>query len=128
MENFISKIYQPSVRSVPINFGPLKGANANARITGPCGDTMEFWLAIRDNRIRRATFTTDGCVASIASGSAAARLAEGKTVAEALCLTPQQVEAAVGNLPPDHKHCPVLALNTLRAAIQGHRDSASAEQ
>jgi nitrogen fixation NifU-like protein len=89
---------------------------------------MEFWLAIRDNRIRRATFTTAGCVASIASGSAAARLAEGKTVAEALCLTPQQVEAAVGNLPPDHKHCPVLALNTLRAAIQGHRDSASAEQ
>ena len=112
---------------MPINFGPLKGANANARIIGPCGDTMEFWLAIRDNRIRRATFTTDGCVASITSGSAAARLAEGKTIAEAVCLTPQQVEAAAGSLPADHKHCPVLALNTLKAAIQGYTESSALE-
>jgi nitrogen fixation NifU-like protein len=72
------------VRSVPANFGPLKGANANARITGPCGDTMEFWLMIHDDHIRRATFTTDGCGASIASGAMVARLADAET------LDPQQ--------------------------------------
>lgn len=76
---------------------------------------------IRDGRIERATFTTDGCGASIASGAAAVRLAERKTVEEAVNLTPQQVEAAVGSLPADHKHCPVLALNTLRAAIEQNR-------
>jgi Mrp family chromosome partitioning ATPase len=78
---------------------------------------MEFWLMIRDGRILRATFITDGCGASIASGAAAARLAEGKTIEEAVRLTPQQVEAAVGSLPADHKHCPVLAVDTLRAAL-----------
>jgi len=117
------------VRSLPAGFGPLKGANANARITGPCGDTMEFWLMIRDDRIVRATFTTDGCGASIASGAAAARLAEGKTLEEVGGLTAQQVEAAAGRLPADHKHCPVLALDTLRAALQQHRrDGASATE
>jgi len=117
------------VRSLPAGFGPLKGANANARITGPGGDTMEFWLLIRDDRIVRATFTTDGCGASIASGAAAARLAEGKAVEEVVRLTAQQVETAVGRLPADHKHCPVLALDTLRAALQQHRsDRASANE
>ena len=30
-------------RVLPANFGPLKGANAAARITGPCGEIMGFW-------------------------------------------------------------------------------------
>jgi Mrp family chromosome partitioning ATPase/predicted Fe-Mo cluster-binding NifX family protein len=47
----------------------------------------------------------------------AAKLASGKTLAEARKLTPRQVEEAVGGLPDDHKHCPVLALNTLCAAV-----------
>lgn len=109
------------MRQLPGNFGPLKGANANARVTGPCGDTMEFWLAIQEGRILRATFTTDGCGASIISGAVAASLVEGKAVEEALQLTPEQVEAVVGKLPEDHKHCPVLAVNTLRAALDQHR-------
>jgi Mrp family chromosome partitioning ATPase len=121
MEKLITPLYQPGVRSLPAGFGPLKGANANGRVTGPCGDTMEFWLMIRDGRILRATFTTDGCGASIASGAAAARLAEGKTIEEAARLTPQQVETAVGSLPADHKHCPVLAVDTLRAALDQPR-------
>jgi Mrp family chromosome partitioning ATPase len=82
---------------------------------------MEFWLTIRDGRILRATFTTDGCGASIASGAAAARLAENKTVEAAVNLTPQQVESAVGKLPADHKHCPVLAVDTLQAALKQYR-------
>ncbi len=121
MQELIPNLNQPAVRSLPANFGPLRGANASARITGPCGDTMEYWLAIRDGRIRRATFTTDGCGASIISGAMAARLAEGKTLDEAARLTPQQVETAVGGLPDDRRHCPVLAVDTLQAALGQYR-------
>lgn len=79
---------------------------------------MEFWLAIRVGRIVRITFTTDGCGASIACGAAAAALAENKAIAEAFSITPERVEAAVGNLPPDHKHCALLAVTALRAALK----------
>jgi Mrp family chromosome partitioning ATPase len=48
-------------------------------------------------------------------------LAEGKNLAEAARLTPQQVETAVGGLPEDHKHCPVLAVDTLRTALEQYR-------
>jgi ATP-binding protein involved in chromosome partitioning len=108
-------------RQLPANFGPLKGANANARVLGPCGDTMEFWLVVENERIVQANFTTDGCMASIVSGAMAARLADGKRLDEACRLKPREIEEAVGGLPEDHKHCPVLALKALRAAIEQYR-------
>ncbi len=33
----------------PRNYGPLDCFDVHARITGPCGDTMEFWLQIADH-------------------------------------------------------------------------------
>jgi hypothetical protein len=54
MEKHISNLHKLGIRSLPANFGPLKGANANARLTGPCGDTMEIWLGVGDQRVRRA--------------------------------------------------------------------------
>lgn len=101
----------------PANFGPLRGANGNARITGPCGDTMEFWLRVEDGRVVQATFTTDGCGHSILSGSAAARLAEEKSSDEVMSIERTDVLTAVGGLPEESQHCALLAANTLKAAI-----------
>jgi Mrp family chromosome partitioning ATPase/predicted Fe-Mo cluster-binding NifX family protein len=110
-----------AMRQLPAKFGPLKGAQANARLTGPCGDTMEFWLTIENGCVLQATFTTDGCHASIACGAMTAIMAEGKTLDTANQITPDQVLEAVGGLPPDHQHCPVLAVNTLKATIAGYQ-------
>ncbi len=105
-------------RKVPENFGPFRGADANTRLKGPCGDTMEFWLKIELGKIVCATYTTDGCVNSLVCGCAAALLAEGKTLEEAKALTKQQVLALAGPVPQESRHCAVLALNTLNAAIE----------
>ncbi len=113
----ITEPLEMATRRLPANFGPLRDATANARLTGPCGDTMEFWLWCQEDRIVQATFTTDGCAASIASGSMAAHLADGKTIAEAARLTPEEVLSAIGGLPEDHRHCPVLAVNALKTAL-----------
>ena len=43
----------------PRNYGPLESFDGHARITGPCGDTMEFWLQVREGRIREASFTSE---------------------------------------------------------------------
>jgi Mrp family chromosome partitioning ATPase len=108
-------------RVLPANFGPLRGANGNARITGPCGDTMEFWIFAEDGRIAQATFTTDGCGNSIMSGNAAASLAEGKTIQEAVGVSQEDVLNAVGGLPEESQHCALLAANTLHAAVADYR-------
>jgi len=107
-------------RLVPATFGPLRDANGNARITGPCGDTMEFWLRVEDGRIAQATFTTDGCEHSLTAGSMAARLVVGKTPGEAMRIEQKDVLEAVGSLPEESRHCALLAANTLKAAVDDY--------
>jgi hypothetical protein len=46
--------------AAPRNNGLLADFTGHARITGPCGDTMEFWLLARDRRIRRSPSSRTG--------------------------------------------------------------------
>jgi len=101
----------------PRNYGPLPEHNGHARITGPCGDTMEFWLDVSQGRIARLGFTTDGCGPSRAAGSMATELVVGRSVGEAAQIAQADVLAALGGLPKDSEHCALLAANTLKAAI-----------
>ena len=101
----------------PRNYGPLEQCDGHARITGPCGDTMDFWLRVRDGRIARVSFTTDGCGPSRAAGSMATELTMGKPLTEAAQIGQADILAALGGLPRDWEHCALLAANTLKSAI-----------
>ncbi len=103
----------------PRNLGPLSDADGHARVTGPCGDTMEFWVTVADGKITKASFTTDGCGPSLACGSITTVLAKGRPVEDAAGLRQEDIVAALGSLPEEHWHCALLAANTLNAACQG---------
>lgn len=105
-------------RTVPLTFGPLREAHGNARLTGPCGDTMEFWVRLDEERVEFATFTTDGCEHSLRCGAAMAALACGHPLDERFALEPADILAVAGNIPEDSAHCAVLALNTFRSALE----------
>ncbi len=104
----------------PRNIGSFPDADGYARITGPCGDTVEMWLKVDNDTITRAGFTTDGCGTTIASGSMTTEMATGKSPAEAQRIGQQEVLDALGGLPEDSEHCALLASNTLKAAIQDY--------
>ena len=105
----------------PHNYGPLESFDGHARVTGPCGDTMEFWLRVREGRVTEASFTTDGCGSSRAAGSMTTELAIGKPLPEAAKIEQADVLAGLGGLPEESEHCALLASNTLKAAIQNVR-------
>jgi len=104
----------------PRNVGDMEDADGFARVTGPCGDTMEIWLKVKNGTIANATFMTDGCGTSIASGSIVTELAKGKSVSEARRISQQDVLNALGGLPEESEHCALLAANTLREAIKDY--------
>lgn len=104
----------------PHNHGALDIFNGHAKITGPCGDTMEFWLQAENGKIKKISFITDGCDPSIACGSMTTCLVEGKTVAEAKAINQKDVLVALGGLPDDSEHCALLAANTLAAACNDY--------
>ena len=51
----------------PRNLGGMDNADGFARITGPCGDTMEIWLRVKDNTIVEIKFMTNGCGTTLAA-------------------------------------------------------------
>lgn len=102
----------------PRNRGPLAAFTGRARITGPCGDTMEFWVLARRGVVEQASFITDGCGPSLASGSMATCLAQGKPVGEAAAIGQREILDALGGLPAEVEHCALLAANTLKAACE----------
>ena len=104
----------------PRNLGVMQDADGFARVTGPCGDTMEIWLKVNSDVIANAIFMTDGCGTSIASGSMVTEIAKGKSIIEAQKTTQSDVLDALGGLPDESKHCALLAANTLKSAIRDY--------
>lgn len=104
----------------PRNLGDMEDADGFAKVTGPCGDTMGTWLKVKNGTVADATFMTDGCGTSIASGSMVTELAKGKSISEARRISQQDVLEALGGLPEESKHCALLAANTLKEAIKDY--------
>lgn len=102
----------------PRNAGSLQNPDGFASQHSACGENMEVWLKVRDNRIEEISFWTDGCAATIACGSMASELAKGKTIAQALAVSARQIADALDNLPEGNFHCAQLAADTLRAAAR----------
>ena len=109
----------------PKNWGKPKGEEISVTQTykGPCGDTMQFFLRINNDIIERANFITDGCGASVATGSQTTMLIEGKNIDYAENLKPEEIDSALHGLPEDHKHCAELAARTLRRAIKKYKNT-----
>lgn len=109
----------------PKNWG--KPSNSEISVSkeykGPCGDTMQFYLTIKDGIIEKARFITDGCGASVATACQTTLLIEGKPLEYAENLTPNDIDEALKGLPEDHKHCAELAVRTLKRAINEYNNA-----
>ncbi|MHA1650634.1 MAG: iron-sulfur cluster assembly scaffold protein [Candidatus Helarchaeota archaeon] len=127
------EIYQEELRTFsrkvveeyynPKNWGKIEDANAKATIKGPCGDTQMIFLKIQNGIITDASFMTDGCGPTIACGSKLTTMVLNKSIAEAKKITPEALTEALDGLPPEHQHCALLAVNTLKKALDTFENS-----
>ena len=116
-----SKIYSQEVIAEfknPANVGVVENADGTGISDGLCNDTMEMTLKLDGDRIAECMFFTDGCGATIACGSRLTKIAVGRTVEEALDIQPEELAAALGGLPEEHRHCATLAVIALRNAVR----------
>ena len=104
----------------PSNMGRLERYDGRARFTGPCGDTIEIWIEVKDGFLKRARFVSDGCLATIACGSMITELARDKTVLEAMEIGQSDVLDALDGLPEGDEHCALLAAATLKLALSDY--------
>mgnify|MGYP005848089155 CR=1 FL=1 len=114
----------------PRNVGSLEGENvAVGRVGNPvCGDLMEIYIKVADDKIEDIKFQTFGCGSAIATSSMITEIVKGKTLDEAMKVTRKDVADELDGLPPIKMHCSNLAADALHAAIKTWREKQFGKQ
>ncbi len=97
--------------------GRLENPDGYGRRTGDCGDTVEFYLSVRDNCIDGFAYQVQGCINTNACINTVIHFAENRHVDEAWAITPEMVVEYLETLPAGHQHCAELAVGALYQAL-----------
>ena len=107
----------------PRNVGEIENPDGVGEVGNPvCGDMMTFYIKVKDNRLEDVKFKTFGCGAAIAVSSMVTEMAMGKTLEEALKITPLLVAQELEGLPKQKFHCSNLGAQALHKAIEDYLD------
>lgn len=107
----------------PRNVGEIIEPDGMGEVGNPvCGDMMNVFIKVENDRIADIKFKTFGCGAAIAVSSMITEMAKGKTLDEAMKITNKDVAEALGGLPPNKLHCSNLGADALHSAIKNYRD------
>lgn len=112
----------------PKNVGKLKRRHTDgfALVGDPnCGDQMKLWISVTRNRIADIAFQSFGCPGAIATSSMLTELAKGKTIEDAKQITDDDVVEALGGIPARKRHCSLLGVQALLAAISDYESRQS---
>ncbi len=105
----------------PKNVGVMKNPDGVGKVTSPvCGDIMELYIKVKDEKIIDVKFQTFGCAAAVASSSVLTEMIKGKTIEEALEITNKRIIDALGGLPKEKLHCSILAEDGAKKAIEDY--------
>lgn len=101
----------------PKHMHRMSDPDAVGIIHGCCGDTMEIYLRLDNNKIREAAFMTDGHESAIACANLLCTMVQGLSLQEAARISPEDLSDALGGLPKAKLHCAKLTIDTLRKAV-----------
>jgi len=79
-----------------------------------------FAKASAGQRIKKLKWRTFGCASAIASTSVFSEMVIGKTIEEALKITPQDIVKELSGLPKIKIHCSVLADQAFKKTVENY--------
>jgi nitrogen fixation NifU-like protein len=107
----------------PRNVGVIENPDGYGKVGNPvCGDVMEIYIKVKDEKITDIKFRTFGCGSAIATSSMVTELAKGKHIDEAVKITRGDVASELDGLPAQKMHCSNLAADALHEAIKDYKN------
>ena len=104
----------------PRNAGELQNPSGVGDVTNAvCMDRIRLTVRIEADRLVDARVKAEGCPPTIAAASALTELIIGRSLVELRTFDRTTVTDALGRLPAAKMHCAVLAIEALRASIEG---------
>lgn len=105
----------------PRNVGVIENPDGYGKVGNPvCGDLMEIFIKVKDDKVDDIKFRTFGCGSAIAVSSMVTEMAKGKPLEEAMKITRKDVADELEGLPPQKMHCSNLGADALHAAIKNY--------
>ena len=89
---------------------------------GDCGDSIQMYIDVENDTIKRVTYLVDGCMNTNACANTVAFLAEGKRVDAAWNITPEMVVEFLKTLPRQNYHCAELSVGTFYLALANYQE------
>ena len=108
----------------PKNIGQIKNPDGYAQIGNmTCGDQLDFFIKVKDGKIKDVKFLSFGCASNIATASIMTEKVKGMTVEEAKKYPWKKIVTDLGGLPSKKVHCSVMAVQGLNKAIEDYENS-----
>ena len=107
----------PQAEQEDVFFGRMNDPTGAGMIRGPCGDEMEFYLYIRKGTIEDVRYYTTGCRNTRSCGCAVAERTKGRSVLDALAISPKEIIDSGECEPEQGRHCAILAVSTFYRAV-----------
>ncbi len=90
----------------------------SSSFTGPCGDTVEFYIKLDGTKIEKIWFSSRGCINTRVCAMAACKLSQGRDIDSLASISASDIEKEVGGLPPEGKHCACLVETALKLSLE----------
>ncbi len=108
----------------PKNIGKIDKPDGYAQIgNAVCGDQLDFFLKVKDGKIKDVKFLSFGCASNIATASMMTEKVKGMSIEEAKKYPWQKIVDDLGGLPSQKVHCSVMAAQGLKKAIENYEES-----
>lgn len=120
----------------PRNYGKIENPDIAQRDSNPlCGDELEMFINIKENKVADVKFTGKGCAISQASASMLTELIMGKDFEFVKKLTKEDIFNNLGlhELGPARVKCALLSLKVLKSGLYSYlseklKDTVSADK
>ncbi len=102
----------------------LQEYNAESGVYNPsCGDRVSIQAMVKDDRLTAVGYQAEGCVISGGSADVLLEYVLGKTVADVMAITKEQVLEVIGmQLGPNRLRCALITLEALQNACKQYQD------
>ena len=103
----------------PQNMGDLPEADLSVLVTNDaCGDELYLYASVDGERFAEIRFRAFGCAPAVAAGSVLTEMLKGRKLEEAAAITRDDIDRALGGLPPLKQHCALLAEDAIKALLK----------
>ncbi len=98
----------------------VKSCDGYGKKSRDCGDTLEFFVMVKNRCIESISYDLKGCIFSHACANTLIHFVEGKSILDARKITKNDITSFLKTLPSKEDHCAAHAISAFFLALNDY--------